>query len=63
MEGKDEKQDTTELVIKLDCIKKAKDFPFTLTCKRAKIKSYRYKYIFWSKEKKYDIYAQKNIFK
>lgn len=46
MEGKDEKQDTTELVIKLDCIKKAKDFPFTLTCKRAKIKSYRYKYIF-----------------
>lgn len=60
MEGKDEKQDTTELVIKLDCIKKAKDFPFTLTCKRAKIKSYIY---FRSKEKIFDIYAQKDIFK
>lgn len=39
MEGKEKKHDKNELVIKLDCIKKAKDFPFTLTCKRGKIKS------------------------
>lgn len=60
MEGKEKKHDKNELVIKLDCIKKAKDFPFTLTCKRVKIKSYIY---FRSKEKKYDIYAEKDIFK
>lgn len=60
MEGKEEKHDKNELVIKLDCIKKAKDFPFTLTCKRSKIKSYIY---FMSKEKIFDIYAQKDSFK
>lgn len=60
MEGKEKKHDKNELVIKLDCIKKAKDFPFTLTCKRGKIKSYIY---FRSKEKIFDIYAQKDIFK
>lgn len=60
MEDKEEKHDTNELVFRFDCIKKAKDFPFTLTCKRAKIKSYIY---FRSKEKIFDIYAQKDIFK
>lgn len=60
MEGKKEKHEKNELVIKLDCIKKAKDLPFTLTCKRGKIKSYIY---FRIKETKYDINAQKDIFK
>lgn len=42
MEGKEEKQDKKELNIKVDCIEKAKEFPITLTCKRARMESYKF---------------------
>lgn len=42
MEGKEVKRDKKELDIELDCRKKAKYFPITLTCKCARIELYTF---------------------
>lgn len=42
MKGKEENQDKKELDFEVHCREKAKDFPFTLTCKHARIESYTF---------------------
>lgn len=40
--AKKEKQNQKEVDVEVDCREKAKDFPITLTCKRAKLDSYTF---------------------
>lgn len=59
--GREEKQYKKELdidMIEVDCRKKAKYFPITLTCKPARRETHKH---FWNKENTNDIYVLKNI--